>query len=64
MQKLTKRETEILKLISDGLTDDAIAIKLDLSYHTVRTHRQNLREKFNVNNSISMIKIAREKRLI
>ncbi|HMR46911.1 MAG TPA: LuxR C-terminal-related transcriptional regulator [Bacteroidia bacterium] len=64
MHKLTKREAEILKLISDGLTDDAIAQKLDLSRNTIRTYRQNLRAKFNVNNSISMIKIARERRLI
>ncbi|HRA60798.1 MAG: LuxR C-terminal-related transcriptional regulator [Bacteroidia bacterium] len=64
MQSPTKREMEVLKLISKGYTDHAIAKLLELSVNTVRTHRQNLRAKFNVSNSISMIKIAHDKKMI
>jgi DNA-binding NarL/FixJ family response regulator len=35
---LTKREREILRLLADGMRNDAIATQLHLSSHTVRTH--------------------------
>ncbi len=62
--ELTGREIEILKLISNGSTDRDIAEALGISYNTVRTHRQNLREKLNATNSIGMIKNAIERKLI
>ena len=42
---ISNREIEILKLIRNGLTDNEIAVELNISPNTVRTHRQNLREK-------------------
>ena len=53
--KLTKREKEILELISKGQTSDEIAVKLFISIATVNTHRQNLIKKFNVKNTASLI---------
>jgi LuxR family maltose regulon positive regulatory protein len=38
---LTPREIEILRLVSEGLTDGAIAARLVLSKHTVHRHIQN-----------------------
>lgn len=64
MAKITPREKEILLFISKGLTDKLIAQKLSISQNTVRTHRQNLREKFKVSNTISMIKKAQEQKII
>lgn len=64
MAKITPREKEILLFISKGLTDKLIAQKLSISQNTVRTHRQNLREKFKVSNTISMIKKAQDQKII
>ncbi len=42
---LTKRELEIVKLISEGFSSKCIAEKLFISFHTVNTHRQKMIEK-------------------
>ena len=55
---LTRREKEILTLISEGFTNPQIAEKLFISLYTVETHRKNLLSKFNTNNTASLIKIA------
>jgi DNA-binding NarL/FixJ family response regulator len=54
--KLTNREIEIIKLISDGLTSHQIADKLFISPRTVETHRANLMKKVGVKNSIELVK--------
>lgn len=53
--KLTKREKEILALISKGETSGEIARKLFISTATVNTHRQNLIKKFNVRNTSALV---------
>jgi DNA-binding NarL/FixJ family response regulator len=40
-QLLTPREVEILRLVSEGLTDGEIAARLVLSKHTIHRHVQN-----------------------
>jgi ATP/maltotriose-dependent transcriptional regulator MalT len=40
-QLLTPRELEVLRLVSEGLTDGDIAVRLVLSKHTVHRHLQN-----------------------
>lgn len=42
---LSVRETEIIHLISAGMTNKEIAEKLFLSIHTVKTHRKNIIKK-------------------
>ena len=61
---LTKREKEILQLISEGFTNNQIAEKLFISPLTVDSHRKNLLTKLNVNNTASLIRVAIENRLI
>ena len=61
---LTRREKEILQLISDGMTNPQIAGKLYISLHTVDTHRKNLLAKFNVNNTAALIKLAAKHQLV
>lgn len=46
-KKLSNRELEILKLISQDMTNEQVAEKLKISYHTVRTHRKNILKKTN-----------------
>jgi len=62
--KLTKREKQVLGQIDQGLKTQQIADDLFISTHTVESHRKNLLSKFGVNNSTSMLKLAREKGLI
>lgn len=61
---LTRREKELLQLLSDGLNGTQIAAKLFLSHYTVETHRKNLMQKLNVSSTQLLLKIAREKKLI
>ncbi len=45
---LTERETEVLKLVSLGNASKEIADKLNISTHTVITHRKNITEKLGI----------------
>ena len=56
MPMITKRESEILKLIADGLTNLEIADQLFISTFTVDSHRKNLLLKFNAKNTATLIK--------
>jgi DNA-binding NarL/FixJ family response regulator len=42
---LSYRETEIIHLIAEGMTNKQIAEKLFLSIHTIKTHRKNIIKK-------------------
>lgn len=55
---LTKRETEIIRLISEELTNAEIADKLGISPRTVDTHRRNLLQKLDVKNTAGLVKYA------
>lgn len=60
IQKLTKREKEILQLIIDEYTTDEIASKLFISSTTVISHRKNLLRKLNSKNVAGLVKKAFE----
>ncbi|HYL22317.1 MAG TPA: response regulator transcription factor [Gemmatimonadales bacterium] len=47
---LTPREVEILTLLGDGLGNKAIAVRLDISEHTVKTHLAVIYEKLGAAN--------------
>jgi len=49
---LTKREIEILTLVSMGATNDEIADKVFISTNTVKTHLYNIFKKIDVQNRI------------
>lgn len=55
---LTRREKEVLALLADGLTSQALADKLFLSILTIETHRRNLLTKFGVANTAALIRQA------
>ncbi|MFU8859851.1 MAG: response regulator [Cyclonatronaceae bacterium] len=57
---LTRRENEILKLIAEGQTSQAIATRLFISPRTVDTHRANLMQKLNAKNSAALVRYAVE----
>lgn len=55
---LSKREKEILNLISKGFTSQHIADELFISRYTVETHRKNILRKLNFNTSTELVKFA------
>jgi DNA-binding NarL/FixJ family response regulator len=55
---ITRRESEILRLIADGVTNHEIGEKLFISHLTVDTHRKNLLLKFNARNTAILVKTA------
>jgi DNA-binding NarL/FixJ family response regulator len=59
--KLTKRETEVLKLIVEGYTSPEIAKMLYISPRTVETHRANLMNKLKIKNTAALVRYALEK---
>ena len=54
----TPREREIMSLVARGLSNREIAELLAISVLTVRTHRQNLMEKFSLRNAAEITAYA------
>jgi DNA-binding NarL/FixJ family response regulator len=57
---LTPREREILVLLAEGLTNKAIAERLSLSVHTVRTHVQTVLAKLGAHSKLEAVAVARK----
>ena len=62
--ELSKRELEILGLLSKGLSNQEIAAKLFISLSTVKTHNQNLFEKLEVERRTQAVEKAKRLNLI
>lgn len=61
---LTKREIEILKLITQAMSNKEIAKKLFISDQTVSVHRKNIMRKLQVSNTAALIKMAYDNSLV
>jgi len=61
---LTRREIEIIRYISNGMTNHEIAGKLFLSTMTVDSHRKNILTKLQLRNSAALVKYAAENHLL
>jgi len=61
---LTKRESEILKLIAEEFTNQQIADTLFLSLRTVEAHRFNLSQKLGIKNIAGLTKEAQRRGLV
>lgn len=60
IQSLTERETEILRCISDGLTNQQVSEKLFIELSTVKWHLSNIYRKLGATNRTQALKIGRE----
>ena len=58
LQVLTPREIEILKLVSEGYTNQNIADQLTLSIKTVQAHRANMMEKLDLRDITHLVRFA------
>jgi DNA-binding NarL/FixJ family response regulator len=55
---LTKREREVLQLLADGKSNEAVAHELVVSKHTVRNHVQNVLGKLEAHSKLEAVAIA------
>lgn len=58
--RLTKRESQILQLISQAMSNKEIGTKLFISDQTVSVHRKNIMRKLGVRSTASLMKITFE----
>lgn len=61
--KLSRRETEIIQLIKDGVKNREMAEMLNLSQQTIETHRKNIHLKLQVSSRIELVNVAHEMNL-
>jgi DNA-binding NarL/FixJ family response regulator len=61
---LTTREREILQLLAEGKVNKEVAATLNLSLHTVETHRSNIFQKLNLHSGAELILYAIRKGVI
>lgn len=61
---LTPRETDIIKLMFEGLSYKEIADKLNISLRTVETHKNNIMKKLELRSVIDLMKYALKKRIV
>jgi DNA-binding NarL/FixJ family response regulator len=62
--ELTDRESEILKLIAEGISVSDISNQLFVSIKTINTHKQHILEKLNLKTTTDIIKFALKKGII
>lgn len=62
--KITERELDIIKLVAEGHSNKQIADILFLSTHTVTTHRKNIMNKLEVNNTAGLVMYAIKNNLL
>lgn len=58
--KLSPREIEIIRYIKDGLSSPQIAKKVNLSQHTIDTHRKNIHAKLGISTVADLVRFAIE----
>ena len=58
MTRLSRRETQVVSLVADGLPNKSIAHELDISVKTIEKHRANATRKLGVGSTAQMVRIA------
>jgi PAS domain S-box-containing protein len=64
IRNLTKRECEILQMITSGLSAKQIARQLNISDKTVRSHREHIMQKLNIHKTVDLVRYAMTNSLI
>lgn len=64
MNILTPRELEVVRLLGSGCTYEQVALRLEISPHTVVTHIKNAYRKLDVHTAAAAVMRAARLRLI
>ncbi len=62
--RLSRREQEVLQLVSEGYSNSMIAGRLNLSENTIKTYVENLLTRFNARNRAEVVAAASRQNLI
>lgn len=60
---LTRRQAEVLAIMAEGLSDQAIADRLTLSLNTIRTHVQTILRKLDAHSKLEAVALANRRHL-
>ena len=58
LDQITPREREVLQLLAEGLSNQAIARQLSISVKTVESHRSSIMSKLGLNNKTELVRFA------
>jgi DNA-binding NarL/FixJ family response regulator len=58
IKNLTDRELQVLQLLGAGVSTKKIAAKLNLSFKTVETHRENIKHKMGLSDAAELVRYA------
>lgn len=59
--RLTARELEIIKMLTEGMSSKEIGLKLGISMKTVEIHRYHILKKLNMKNTAALITYANQR---
>lgn len=58
MKPITEAEKRVLNLVGQGMSSVQIAFVLNVSAHTIESHRRSMLSKFGAKNSAELVKKA------
>ncbi|HEX3409317.1 MAG TPA: response regulator transcription factor [Candidatus Binataceae bacterium] len=61
---ITRREHEVLRLLSEGATSKDIASKLGISPKTAQAHRENLKDKLSLRTTAELVRYAIQHKIV
>jgi DNA-binding NarL/FixJ family response regulator len=63
-EQLTPRESEILKMVAEGYSNQLIADKLFISIRTVESHKNHIMQKLELTTTVDLVKYALKNKII
>ena len=61
---LTRRETDVLRLVTEGFSTTQIADRLSVTVNTIESHRKAMYRKMGVRRVAEAIRVAEEHKLL
>jgi DNA-binding NarL/FixJ family response regulator len=62
--RMTPREREVIDLIAEGMSNKAMAMELDISVHTVKSHLRNIMEKLTLHSRLQLAAYAHRRDVV
>ena len=58
IRRLSRRELQVVQLVSNGLANKSIALELEISVKTIEKHRANATRKLGVGSTAEMVRLT------
>ena len=59
LSRLSQRESQILRLMANGFTKEAMSTHLSLTERTIGGHQQNMINKFGLQDEADLLRLAK-----